>query len=278
MRKIFLVLLLTIVCITVKAQNRARFHHTLYKDRVIRFPDAAILSRRSIEQLEAGKIRLVYVAPNGERQLKTICSKKLNCVISLSNGVPVVDFWQIEASSDQFKGVDSCINSSSPLGKGRYEIDLLRPTVGAPTYVVTIPFSAVSFGVGTIPFRMRLKVGDVPVTTSANLSFVGSLGKTFGVSRVTSRVINNYSVTLGVFGGLSSADIKKATFRNPSNYVADQTNVALSYGLSATFARNNLGLIISLGFDNSLGKYSDEWIYQNKPWIGFGINTNLGIF
>lgn len=263
----------------LNGQNRARFHHILYRDRIYKFPDVSKLTPGQIEQVEMNKIKLVYVTKDGKIKYPTICSNRLFCVITLESKVPTVDFWQIRSKDDPFVGKDTCINSSTPLPEGgKFIIDFSRPTVGSPTYVASVPFEAWTFGVGTIPFRIRLPVNNAPITTSANISFAGSFGKTYGLSRINSRAIHNYSVTLGGFVGLSSADIKKTTVNDVSKYIQDQTNLAISYGLSLTLARNNLGFVVTFGADNSIGDYSNIWLYQNKPWIGFGINTGLGLF
>ena len=70
---------------------------------------------------------------------------------------------------------------------------------------------------------------------------------------------------------------KKETVTNPQALTRNQDNVALSYGVNAMFGRNNFGISLSLGFDVSVGKNSDLWIYQNKPWLGIGVSTNLGL-
>jgi hypothetical protein len=99
---------------------------------------------------------------------------------------------------------------------------------------------------------------------------------------VTGRGLNSYSFTIGPFVGVSTAELKKETVKTPRNWEVDKISnrvlPTFSYGISTTFARNNFGVVISGGFDVAIGDMADTWSYQNKLWIGLGINTNLGIF
>jgi hypothetical protein len=132
-----------------------------------------------------------------------------------------------------------------------------------------------------MPMRIRAKTDSSNSTVSATLSLSLGFGYTFGWSKITGRSMNNYSVTLAPFLGLSSAELKKETVKTPKIWDANKTftrfNPAISYGFSATFARNNFGFVISGGFDHAFGEMADQWSYQNKFWVGLGVNTNLGI-
>ena len=81
-------------------------------------------------------------------------------------------------------------------------------------------------------------------------------------------------------------------YKNPKNYLLldiffDLINSNLSSmlyyasvcssGYTVTIGRNNFGITLSLGFDMALGQNSTTWIYQNRPWLGIGVSTNLGL-
>jgi hypothetical protein len=252
-----LTLLFILVTFFTNGQNRAQFHHKI---------------KRSY--IESGYLDLVYKDKNMNKKNVTLCSEERPGIITLVNGVPVIDFWQIKDSLNV--QIDTCLSKNTDLG--RFEIDLSRNKVGEPTRYIVIPFRAWSWGVGTNPFRYRPKTNGTFSSVSTSLGVSLNYGKTYGFSKISPRAINNYSITIGPFIGLSSVELKKSTVKSPNTWETDRTNVAFSYGLNAILARNNFGLVFSIGFDNSFGENSKEWSHQNMPWFGIGINTSLGIF
>jgi hypothetical protein len=216
-------------------------------------------------------------------------TNRLKCVIRLnSNGVILVDFWRINPATDPFAGVPGIVNSTTPFNLAALPtLSDGRATIGQPTRVLKVPFSALTFGVAVIPFRLR---GEHPISSSEkskmtvtsprpDIAFTG--GWTLGKSTITNRSIINHSATFGAFLGLTSAEIKNGVVSSTSPLYGTsktQVNPALSYGASVTLARNNLGLVVAFGFDNSFGDYSNDWIYQNKLWLGVGLSASLGFF
>lgn len=239
-------------------QNRSKFHHKIKKS-----------------YIDNGYLKLVYKDKAGNIKNVTVCSDELKGIISLDKGVPVIDFWSI--TNDEFSDDPNCISNDTELG--RFEIDLsTRNKVGDPTKYIIVPFRAWTWGVGTNPFRFRPKSDSSFSTVSSSLSVSINYGRTFGWSTISPRAMNNYSITFGPFIGLSSIDLKKSTVENPSSWKTDRTNVAFTYGINTIFARNNFGIVLSLGFDNNFGENAKQWSYQNKPWFGIGINTSIGLF
>ncbi len=257
MHRITTTFILLLFASSLLGQNRSKFHHIIKKS-----------------DIESGYLPLVYKDKDGKVQNVTLCSNKLNGIITLDKGIPVIDFWAI--TDNDFADKPNCISRNTELG--RFELDLSRKKVGDPTRYVKVPFTAWTFGVGTTPFRYRPKADSSFSTVSSNLGLSINYGKTWGVSKISPRAITNLSFTVGPFIGLSSVDLKKSTVTNPSSWKTDRTNVAVSYGINAIVARNNLGFVFSIGFDNNFGQDSDKWSYQNRSWFGLGINTNLGIF
>lgn len=287
-------LLIAIGTTTVLGQNKIKFKHKLSQKKI----DNAVFvlvnynskTNKYSDTLEIG----------GDSKLRSII--KLD-----SKGNILVDFWQISHGPittgrwfwkrtinvvDQYRGNDSIINSTTP-----YNIDNppklsdLRDSIGKPTRVLGIPFSGFTFGVATIPFRYRgsqdisstEKVNAAVTSPRPDIAFTG--GWTLGKSIITNRSIINYSATFGAFVGLTGAEIKDDVVKSGTFLYGTvkttkqvQTNPAMSYGAAITLARNNLGLVFALGFDNSFGEYSNDWVYQNKPWFGIGLSANLGIF
>ncbi|SHF27708.1 hypothetical protein SAMN05444377_1066 [Flavobacterium fontis] len=243
---------------TTFAQNRSNFYHKIKK-----------------EDIDSGYLKLIYRDKSGASKDISVCGKYLKGIITLDKGVPVIDFWSI--TDDKYSSQANCISNNTELG--RFEIDLTpRNKVGDPTNYIVVPFRAWTWGVGATPFRYRPKTEASFSTISTSLGVTINYGRTFGWSTISPRAINNFSITVGPFIGLSSVDLKKSTVKSPTTWTTDRTNAAFTYGINSIFARNNFGLVLSLGFDNNFGENSKEWSYQNRPWFGIGINTSLGIF
>lgn len=258
MKSTFLLILTFIFVTTTFAQNRTKFYHKIKKD-----------------DIESGYLKLVYKDKNGDKKDIAVCSKYLKGIITLDKGVPVIDFWSI--TDEQNPNTFNCISNNTELG--RFEIDLTpRSKLGDPTKYIVIPFRAWTWGVGTTPFRFRPETDTSFSTISSSLGVTINYGRTLGWSTISPRAINNFSITVGPFVGLSSVDLKKSTVKSPTTWTTDRTNAAFTYGINSIFARNNFGLVLSIGFDNNFGENSKEWSYQNRPWFGIGINTSLGIF
>jgi hypothetical protein len=148
-------------------------------------------------------------------------------------------------------------------------------------FVLTLPYYSWTLGVNALGFRYRFPVKQegtkLPGTaTTTNFALAVSFGRTFGNAQITPRVINTYTITPSVFIGPSSADLKKTMVKTPSTWVTDQTNATLVYGASAVLARNNLGFVLAVGLESMLGSNSTEWVYNNQPLLGFGINSSFG--
>jgi hypothetical protein len=256
-----LVAMLMVASITT-AQNRARFHHKI-----------------SLSQIESGYLPLVYNDGTSDFKLyqhlsdsvHRVCSD-LDGIVSVASGTVSIDFFSVTGPSPD----SPCINNTTKLGT--FTLDLKREKLGDPTFAVWIPFRAWTWSLATVPFRYRFKTDSSFATVSTALSASVSFGRTFGWSNVTHRAMNNYSVTVGPFVGVTSVDLKKPTVKNPAAWTSDRTNFAVSYGLSVTLARNNFGIVISAGADRAYGEQHEEWSYQNKPWIGIGINASMGLF
>lgn len=267
MIRISLTLLLLIAAVSATyGQNRARFHHRIKKTEVDR-----------------GYLKIGYKDSSGTFHRVTLCRPYHKAIITLDKGVPQVDFWSLvqseqqEVEQVQKAAADTCLNNKTPIRK--FEIDLSpRKTLGDPTRYIKVPFRAWTWGVGTTPFRYRPKADSSFATVSANLSASVNFGRTFGTSTISPRAINNRSITVGAFLGVSTADLKKSTVKRPSSWTTDRTNIAVNYGINAVLARNNFGLVFSIGADHNFGENAKEWSYQDKLWFGLGINTGLGIF
>ncbi|TGE14971.1 hypothetical protein [Hymenobacter elongatus] len=200
-------------------------------------------------------------------------------VVKMNGVVPVVDVWQIKNLTPVESRPD-VINEATDLDKHQIEIDLSRKNVGAPTRVIKIPFRAFLVSYNTVPLRFRWNArgSTNPTPATSDLSFAVNVGGVRGNSFFSPRGVNHYGYALSFFVGATTVSLGKTTYYNQSSYEYDRTNLGLSTGLAFTLIRNNIGLVVALGVDHSTGVDSEEWIYQRKPWVGFGISTGLGFF
>lgn len=251
MKKSILLFLLTSTSICCYSQ--VLFHHKLSTSRLTRFG-----------------FRLVDQAGNA----KDLCTTR-NGVISVSGGKISFDLWQIQDANTCPNGIDAT-STITPLS-----IVQNRATFGDPTLILRVPYQAVTIGVNTLPFRYRFKVKPNDSTTisgtgTSSFSLALNAGYTFGISSITTRAINNYSFTVGAYVGPSTTDLKKNVYKDPSKYVSDRTVATMTYGVNIILARNNLGLVFALGWEKALGTNGDQWVFNNEPYFGFGINTSFG--
>lgn len=237
----------------------------------------------------------------------SFCHDKLYAIVKFDKGIGIVDFWTILDTPDPER--PPCIgpetkliqkNDKDEMEEYRFELDLGRAKMGDVTKTFSIPFRGLMFGVSTIPLRYRFRYEgiDHPFTNPSNgkieqrpdtivatfasqLSLTFTAGYTvFGRSTINHRGITNWGITVGPFVGASSFEHKVSQYIDPNMHkkYGDRTIPTMSYGIQSTFSRNNFGVILSLGFDHAFGDTADQWVYQNKPWIGLGINSSLGYF
>lgn len=198
-------------------------------------------------------------------------NNKLKCIIKLnSDGVILDDFWTIDPATDPFAGNIGVVNSTTLFNlAGLPTLSNDRTKIGQPTKVLKIPFNGFTFGLASIPFRLRGEQTISPTeksktnVTSPKPDIAITYGWTVGKSAISNRSIINYSSTFGIFLGLTIVEINNGVVSSTSEFFGtskSQNNPALSYGTSVTFARNNFGIKPALGFDSSFGYYSKDWI------------------
>lgn len=243
--------------ITAFGQGRFKIHH--------------IIKRSAVE---SGHLPLVYKDRENKLQPVSICSDKLYGIVRIDQGIPVVDFWPI--TNDDHAEDPLCISKNTELG--RFEIDLSRKKVGDKEKHLKVPFSGWILGIGTTPFRFRPKTKYIPSSVSSQIGVNVTYGKYVGYSRVTQKAIINHGLIIGPFVGVTGVRLEKSVVINPDYWTTDRTNAAFSYGMNIALTRNNLGIVLSIGCDHNFGRDAKDWGYQDKPWIGIGVNTYLGVF
>lgn len=257
----------------IYGQNSARFHHLLTQQ-IINDASFTLLLKQSNQ-------------PDKTMQLPP--GKVIKCVITLDKGTPALDIWRIEDdptdnTKDEFgtlkNAQSNIVNAETPVGSLVLSDD--RTKLGQPTRVLKVPFKGFTWGVATTPFRYRFRTDSTRATVASNLTLSLSYGYFWGKTTFTSRLTRHHANIVSFFFGAASADINSKTVKTPETWTkagtADRTNPALSYGLSYTRSINNLGIVLSVGLDTAIGPYSSHWSFQNRPWIGIGVNTGIGLF
>ncbi|MGN6531847.1 MAG: hypothetical protein ACTHK0_08855 [Ginsengibacter sp.] len=257
MRKIYILILALAASTAAFGQGRFKIHHIIKKSAI-----------------ESGYLPLIYKDRENKIQPVIICTDKLNGIVRINQGVPVVDFWPI--TNDDYTDNPHCVSKNTELG--RFEIDLSRKKVGDPVRYIKVPFSGWIFGIGTTPFRYRPKTTNLPSAVSSQIGINLTFGKYEGYSKVSEGAITNYGLIIGPFAGITEVRLEKSTVVNPDDWDADRTNSAFTYGINIALTRNKLGIVLSLGYDHNFGSDAKYWGYQNKPWLGIGVNTYLGVF
>ncbi|MBK6625984.1 MAG: hypothetical protein IPJ87_00980 [Flavobacteriales bacterium] len=142
------------------------------------------------------------------------------------------------------------------------------PVVDPWSKALRIGFRGWHFGSMTIPLRLRPATLSLAPSLVKDPSIALFYGHTRGYGLVTHRAITNYSITAAPFIGLTVAELKTST--------VVQNSPAIMLGGGFVLARNNLGIMLTVGMDQAVGNHTDKWIYQGKPWFGLGVSASLG--
>lgn len=253
--------LLVLTTLSATAQNTRNFYYIIRK-----------------KDMDNGRLKIIYRDPNDSVQPLKMCYPELKAEgFYLEDGVPVFHFKRIPSS--QYDDDPACISNNTPLG--RFEIDVHKRRIGEPHTTAKIPFRSVNWNASLTLYKIRFAQEDHPVlavSDPASMLISVVYGYTFGFSRIDHESVTHYYITFGPFAGITSASLNGDTVSDPLLLSREQNNVAFSYGITTVVGRNNFGFSFSFGWDVSVGKNSSLWIYQNKPWLGIGVSSNLGMF
>jgi len=135
----------------------------------------------------------------------------------------------------------------------------------------------------TIPFKYRPSTTELPMQFNTSLNgaiFVGLRNDYYTLKYNQSplnqykRATQHYGLSLGLFTGIGGTTMNSSVTRNTISTEYD--GVVWSKGIAGIIGINNFTVGLSLGFDHLLDQNRQNWIYQNKPWLGlaFGLNIN----
>jgi hypothetical protein len=267
-------LLIAFISLTCLMSSQIKFHH--------------IINPASIR---AYGFRLEMTPPGGGGPVVFDLCQKTKGVIEVEDNQIIFDPWHITWDCPRPRPAGQPVQTAQPPGvtwvdsstvycDAIFQFVNCRATAGRPRRSMLVPFRAYNMGLLTFPFRYRLPAhitGDDRVgvgTEGFDLAFY--IGRTIGWSHITTKKMNNYSITFGIYGGPSTTELTQDVYYNQKLWEVDQTRPTLMYGLCSVFARNNLGFVFGIGLERAFGSNSDQWIYNDRPFIAFGISTDFG--
>lgn len=135
----------------------------------------------------------------------------------------------------------------------------------------------------TIPFKYRPSTNELPrqFNTSLNGAIYIGLRNDYYTLKYNQSPLNqfkratqHYGLSVGFFTGIGGTTMNSSVTRNSISTEYD--GVVWSKGIAGIIGINNFTVGLSLGFDHLMDQNRQNWIYQNKPWLGlaFGLNIN----
>ena len=127
----------------------------------------------------------------------------------------------------------------------------------------------------------EINIKSEEFSTSVNLALFG--GWTWGKTKFTHRKkignrTNTKKNTLGLFLGSSSVEVKATntniTLAQPQGD-REGTFGTISFGLGYVKSWNKISIGLFTGIDKGVGRVSEAWIYDGKPWLGVGVGYDL---
>jgi hypothetical protein len=134
----------------------------------------------------------------------------------------------------------------------------------------------------TIPFKYRFRLSDMPRQFTSSLSGGLYLGYRTDIYLLhyaanllgkSSRHITHTGFSFGGFTGIGG------TAMNPwvtgDQLQIEYEGIIWSKGVAGIVGLNHFTVGLALGWDHLLDRNRRDWIYQQKPWLGFVFGLNL---
>lgn len=87
------------------------------------------------------------------------------------------------------------------------------------------------------------------------------------------RMVRNAGFDMGGFVGLGATAMNASVTQDP--IAIEYTGMVLTSGVGVFTSVGSLGFGLTCGWDHLLDEYGDQWIYQDRPWLGLSIGVNL---
>ena len=133
----------------------------------------------------------------------------------------------------------------------------------------------------TIPIKMRYSK-DIPMQMNANINgaiYLGLRRDRYKINyelspiHIYNRSKKHFGLSVGVFSGIGNTLVSPSNTNNQVSIEYD--GVIWSKGIATMFAMNNTTIGCAFGFDQLLGPHQNDWIYQNKPYLGLMLGLNI---
>ncbi len=138
-----------------------------------------------------------------------------------------------------------------------------------------VPKHSFTFGAVTVPIKLRFGSKDDNGNRKRYFDFTSdvNIGLSAGYKLRPNR---NDNFAINFLGGVSITSVE-VDEQTTDSFVSTNTKAAaFTPNLSIVFEAKNFQIGIFSGIDFLSGELSDNWIYQNKPWLGIGLG--YGIF
>lgn len=140
----------------------------------------------------------------------------------------------------------------------------------------------ISFTIVTVPFKIRNAIDTFPQTVQASLTNIGLAVNCF--NRKLVRYLPNGTKSTHKFGAgvIFAPSFEDLTPANTKNFVnKNSKQLFISTSLNFNYTYNDISFfVVPLGLDFATTKDGKNYVYNKKPWWGFGIGLStkfLGI-
>ena len=147
---------------------------------------------------------------------------------------------------------------------------------------ITFKKQGLDIDISSVLMKYRPSIGELPAQLTTDLNLAMYAGWRFDYYRVEHKKdplnrscadISNRGFDFGFFAGPGTTLISPFTTRNKRS---DEYNGMIIQGGFAGFIESNMASFgLSVGYDYLLSSDRNNWIYQNKPWVGLVVGVAL---
>jgi hypothetical protein len=158
----------------------------------------------------------------------------------------------------------------------------LETTDNIPFQRITFKKQGLDIDISSVLMKYRPSIGELPAQLTTDLNLAIYAGWRFDYYPVEHRKdplnkshvkISNRGFDFGFFAGPGTTLISPFTTRNMRS---DEYNGMILQGGFAGFIESNMASFgLAIGYDYLLSPDRNNWIYQNKPWVGLVVGVAL---
>lgn len=134
----------------------------------------------------------------------------------------------------------------------------------------------------TIPFKIRPSVKNFPEQLNANFSAALYLGRRRDIYQIKTAAKNLRSYTrlsgvgLGYGGFIGLGAVTMNPFVTQGKIIYEYDGMVINSGIAGVYDAKKFNIGLAVGTDFLVDKNRQDWIYQDKLWLGvlLGINLN----